>query len=206
MQVAKHSCEERLSPQLNFQENNLYRAFQQNNVKREQSANTSFSGSALGDYQGQCGEGGMRPKQERLTRSSRPLDFPPSETEGSTDSFSLPQGLAALFPLPTLFPAPTHGLLPPCPYRRWRWCQKGSGTARRRCSASPAACEGAARSIGSAGLSPADRCSPWTWRGRKEKCPLGKAPLNCGVRSLLQRSRGALRNRECETEFSLEVL
>lgn len=37
-----------------------------------------FSESALGDYQGQCGERRTRPKQERLTRSSMPFDFPPA--------------------------------------------------------------------------------------------------------------------------------
>lgn len=60
-----------------------------------------FSESALGDYQGPCGERGIRP-----------LHFPPAlrESEGITNSFSLPPGARPLlFPLPTLFQATSQG-------------------------------------------------------------------------------------------------
>lgn len=46
--------------------------------KRNKVQTPVFSESAMGDYQGQCGERRTRPKQERLTRSSMPFDFPPA--------------------------------------------------------------------------------------------------------------------------------
>lgn len=161
--------------------------FSKTTSKREQSANTNFFWVCSG-----------RLPRAMWGKRDEAAPFPHS-TEGIWGNhkllFSSPRGSAALISTSHLVSSYNpRGLLPPCSYRRWRWCRKGSGTARRRCSASRAVCAGAAPSTGSAGPSPADRCSPWTWHGRKGKLPLGKAPRNC---------RGAA-GPLCNSGFTLE--
>lgn len=180
MQVAKHSCEERLSPQLNFQENNFCRAFRQNNVKREQSANTIFLSLLWEISTGSEGKG----RGLSRTWRSRPLHFPLRQGQ-------IPFPFSRAWQLYSHFP-PCFQLQPTSSYLHIL-TERGIGAKKDL-----ALLVGAVVHPRQLVREPHGILAPWVCHqqagahlgpGSKEKCPLGK-PLSCSVTSLSSLEQG----------------